>query len=146
MRRLLALSALLSLTLSGCIIQPRKGGWRDSAGTEQYERLMWHAIQDKHWHELENHLATTFVGVAANGQKFDRAGWVDYWKGSGVTDVSLGNLTVQPNGPDMVVTYDLHLAGQSPAAAPAGDLRAISVWQQLKDGWVLISHSETPVR
>ena len=103
---------------------------------------MWQAIRDKEWNEVEHHLAPAFVGVNAAGQKLDHAGWVEYWKGSQVTDFSLGELTVQPNGPDMIVTYDLRLNGPG----PEGGVRVVSVWQQLKKGWVLTAQTNTPVR
>lgn len=92
---------------------------------------------------MEHHLAPGFIGVAASGEKFDTTGWVGYWKGVQVSDVSLGDLTVRPQGPDMVVAYDLQLKA---AAVPPTQLRVISVWQQLKKGWVLISQSNTPVK
>lgn len=64
---------------------------------------MWQAIHDQKWDEVEHHLAPTFVGVCPNGQKFDRAGWVEYWKGRPAVDSSLGELNVQPNGADSYI-------------------------------------------
>jgi len=102
---------------------------------------MWQAIRDQKWSEVEHHLAPTFVGLASNGQKFDRTTWVEYWKEHQPGDVSLGELSVQPDGPDMVVTYELHLSG---ASSPG--VQVVSVWQQLKRGWVLIAQTMTPIR
>ena len=100
-----------------------------------------------HWiGEVDHHLAPAFVGVNASGQKFDRTGWLEYWKSAAVTDLSLGELTVEPEGPDMVVTYELHLAGASAASASSSSVRVVSVWQQLKKGWVLIAQSLTPIK
>lgn len=106
---------------------------------------MWQAVQKKEWNEVQHHLAPLFVGVSASGQKFDGPGWLEYWKAAQVKDFSLGDLALQPDGPDMVVAYTLRLSGASGATVPGGELRVISVWQQLKSGWVLISQSETPV-
>lgn len=86
---------------------------------------------------MENHLAPTFVGVSANGQKFDGAGWVGYWKSHLPGDFTLGEFSVQPEGADMVVNYQMQFNG-------AG-VQVLSVWQQLKHGWVLISQAMTPV-
>ena len=132
--------------LNGCFRGSSKPGWSTSSGAEEYERLMWQAIRDKDWMEVEHHLAPVFVGVNTNGQKFDHAGWVDYWKSLQVKDFSLGELTVEPEGADMVVIYDLQLSGASGSSIFAGKIRVVSIWQQLKAGWVLISQAQTPIR
>lgn len=137
---------LLSLSLCGCWKEPGKYNWNNAPGAEQDERLMWQAIREKAWNEVDHHLAPAFVGVNASGQKFDRAGWLEYWKNVPVTDLSLGGVTVEPDGPDMLVTYELHLAGAASAAASGSNVRVVSVWQQLKKGWVLTAQSLTPIR
>jgi hypothetical protein len=136
---------LLALTflLSGCWKEPGKFNWANAPGTERYETLMWRAVQEKEWPEVERHLAPAFVGVVPDGQKFDGAGWVGHWKDVQVSEFSMGELTVAPNGADMVVTYTLNLKG---AQVPSGTLRVVSVWQQVKNGWILISQSQTPVK
>jgi hypothetical protein len=133
---------VLILCLTGCTIgkEPKHPSWKNATGAEQYERLMWQAIRDKDWTDVENHLASTFVGVDAKGHVHDRAGWVDYWKSAPVRDFNLGEPTVQPNGSDMTITYVLHLNGEASA------LRVISVWQQVKGGWALIATSGTPAQ
>jgi hypothetical protein len=133
----------LCVTLAGCWSEPGKFNWKNAPGAEQYERLMWQAIQEKEWQQVQSHLAPVFVGVAPDGRNFDGSGWVGYWKALQVSDFSLGDLTVTPDGPDMVVTYVLNLNG---TAVPSGGLRVVSVWQQVKRGWILISQSETPVK
>lgn len=145
MVRSLVISILLpTLILAGCWKEPGKFNWKNAPGAEEYERLMWEAIRQKEWNDMENHLAPAFVGVNANGQKFDRVGWVEYWKGTQVTDFSLGEFTTQPDGPDMVVTYELNLKGAS--SAPMSAVRVISVWQQVKNGWVLTAQSATTIK
>ena len=134
---------LFCLVLTGCWGEPGKFDWKNAPGAEQYERLMWQAIREKEWQDVQGHLAPAFVGVAADGRNFDGSGWVAYWKSVQLSDFSLGELAVTPNGADMVVTYSLNLNG---SAVPPGPLRVVSVWQQVKRGWVLISQSETPVK
>jgi Domain of unknown function (DUF4440) len=140
----LVFSVVLGLALAGCTIgkAPKHPSWKNATGAEQYERLMWQAIREKNWKDVEYHLAPTFVGVNANGAAFDRAGWVEYWKSSTLTDFSLGELTAQPNGPDMTITYVLRLNVGGSASA----FRVVSVWQQVKGGWRLIVTSHTPIR
>lgn len=133
---------LLCVVLTGCLKTPGGSKWTSATGAEQYERLMWQSIHDQKWDEVEHHLAPTFVGVCPNGQKFDRAGWVEYWKGRPAVDSSLGELSVQPNGADMVVSYQVHLSG---AGSGSSGMQVVSVWQQLKRGWVLIAQTMTPI-
>jgi Domain of unknown function (DUF4440) len=132
----------LFVAIFGCTIggQSKHPNWKNATGAEQYERLMWQAIRDKDWKEVEYRLAPSFTGVNARGQMLDRAGWVTYWKTAPITDFSLGEVQVQPNGPDMTVTYVLHLGG-----TPAAGLRVVSLWQQVKGGWILIATSNTAI-
>jgi ketosteroid isomerase-like protein len=105
---------------------------------------MWQAIRDKDWANVERHLSATFIGVNADGQMFDRAGWLQHWKSAPVGEFSLGELQVQPEGPDMKVTYIFQLQGTG--ASSAAGLRVVSVWQQVKAGWVLSATSLTPIQ
>ena len=104
------------------------------------ERLMWQAIRGKDWKNFEQHLAPAFVGVDPSGKNYDRAGWVEYWQSASIHDYSLGEVTVQPAGPDMVLTYVVTLPGT------ADRVRVVSVWQQVKSGWILTASTMTPVR
>ena len=142
-------TALLLMILASCSCtvwkQPRNPSWKSATGGEQYERLLWQAIRDSDWKEVEAHLAPMFAGVGPAGEKLDRAAFLDYWKAAKVREFSLGELTVQPNGADIVVSYELRLQSASGRAVSARGLRVISVWQQLKRGWVLTAQSATPI-
>jgi hypothetical protein len=141
----LLIAAVLILSVSGCTIgkEPKHQAFKNATGAEQHERLMWQAIRGKNWVDVEQHLAATFAGVDAEGKQYDRAGWVQRWKATPLRDFSMGEVTVQPNGADMVLTYELHLDEGANGANKA--LRVVAVWQQLTKGWVLISQSSTPV-
>ncbi|HKF21766.1 MAG TPA: nuclear transport factor 2 family protein [Candidatus Angelobacter sp.] len=123
---------------------PTHPSWKNATGAEQYERLMWQSIRDKDWKEVEYRLAPTFVGVTANGQALDRTAWLAYWKSEPIKDFSLGEVSVQPQGADMTVSYVFHSSG-APGAAAAGGLRVVSVWQQVKRGWILTTTAMTPI-
>ena len=138
----------LCIVLAGCTAwkEPKNKTWDNSPGAEQHERSLWQAIRDKHWTEVERRLAPMFVGVDPQGRKFDRSGWIEHWKNMQIRDLSLGELTVQPNGADMVITYELHLdAMESGRSFANKGFRVISVWQELKKGWTLTALSITPV-
>src|SRR5262249_716013 len=141
-------SAIVVLLLAGCTIGgvPKRPSWKNATGAEQYERLMWEAIRDKDWSNVEYHLAPTFVGVNPGGQALDRAAWLAYWKNTPIKDFSLSEVSVQPQGADMVVTYIFHSNANlnEPAASGAG-FRVVSVWQHVKHGWILTTTAMTPI-
>jgi hypothetical protein len=125
---------------------PKHPTWKNATGAEQYERLMWKAIHEKDWKQVDEHLASMFVGVNDEGRTFDRPSWVEYWKAHPVSEYSLGEVTVQPAGTSMVVTYVLNLSGASGTQQTGPALRVISLWQEVKNGWLLTATSATPVR
>jgi len=136
----------LLMLLAGCGGPPKHPAWSNATGAEQYERLMWQSLRTGDFNNVEYHLAPTFVGVDALGQSFDRAGWMEHWKSVRFTEFSLAEVTVQPHGADMVVTYIFHLSGTAdPRNAPAGGLRVVSVWQTVRKGWVLSTTTMTPI-
>ena len=139
---------LLVGILTGCLggKSPKHPGFQAATAAEQLERLMWKAAQNKNWTEFTNHLAPAFTGANSAGQSLDRAAWVDYWKTAQLKDFSLGEVTVQPAGADMVATYVLRFTGTDAGhSSPAGGVRVVSAWQEVAKGWILISQSQTPV-
>jgi len=94
---------------------------------------------------VERHLSSTFVGVNVRGAAYDRAGWLAYWKNGPLEEFKLGEQNVQPEGPDMKVTYVMQVGGTSHASG-SREIRVVSVWQQVKRGWVLTATSLTPVQ
>lgn len=124
----------------GCAGVPQHPTWKNATGGEMHERLMWQAIRDKDWNNFEQHLAPAFVGVDQAGKSYDRAGWVEHWKAAAIHDYSMGEVTVQPAGADMVLTYVVTLPD------PADRIRIVSLWQQVKSRWILTASTMTPVR
>ena len=131
---------LLAFLVAGCSGPPKKATWSNATGAEQHERLMWQSAASGNWKDFERRLAPAFVGVDGSGKCFDRAGWVERWKSAGLHDFAPGEIQVQPAGPEMVLTYELNLGG-----GPQPRLRVVSVWQQVKSGWILITCSMTPI-
>src|SRR5579864_7356852 len=151
-RRVISLCSFVSFVIGLCLLisgcaggEPKHPTWNNATGAEQHERLLWKAIQGKDWANVERRLSPTFVGVNAEGRVFDRAGWLGLWKSAQVAEFSLGELQVQPEGPDMKVTYILHVPASGTGPAPAGQ-RVVSVWQQLKTRWLLSAISITPIQ
>ena len=103
---------------------------------------MWQNIRDKDWKDVEHHLAPMFTGVDPEGKKFDRDGWLARWKNVQIRDLSIGEVSVQPNGADMVISYELRLDADGLAGKT---FRVVSVWQEVKKGWILTAQSLTPI-
>jgi Domain of unknown function (DUF4440) len=131
--------------VAGCAGAPKHPTWSNATGGEQHERLMWQEIHDKNWTMVERHLSPTFVGVNARGETFDRAGWIAYWKSAPPAEISLGEQNVQPEGPDMKLTYIMQIQGGA-GPASGGSFRVISIWQDIKARWVLTATSITPLQ
>jgi Domain of unknown function (DUF4440) len=141
-----AIMVILVSLLAGCAGEPKHPKWSNATGAEQHERLMWQAVRDKDWSNFERRLSPTFIGVNADGQTLDRAGWLALWKGVQVKEVVLGDFLVQPEGADMKMTYVIHFQASGSALSEPAGLRVLSVWQQAKRGWMLTATSITPIR
>lgn len=145
--RLLGMMIVLSVLLFGCAGAPKHPTWSNATGAEQHEQLIWKAINGKDWNELERHISATFIGVNADGQALDRAGWIAYWKNAQVKDIALGDISVQPEGRDMKVSGILHFAGTSTRGLVSAEgFRVLSVWQDIKGHWILATSSLTPIQ
>lgn len=145
--RSLAATMVIAVILTGCSGPPKHPTWSNATGGEQHEQLIWKAIGNREWNEVERHISATFIGVSADGQALDRAGWIAYWKVAQPKEVSLGDISVQPEGADMKVCGTLHLGGTAASGlASAGGLRVISIWQEIKGHWTLTASSLTPIQ
>jgi len=146
MRFLKTLTSLaLSLPLLACTEgkPPQSQGWSAATGAEAYERLWWKALQERDFKTAEWHLAPVYTLTTTSGIR-DRDEAVHYFQGLDLASVSIAELNVQPEGPDMVVSYVATL--QTRTSADPKRYYMSTVWQQVKKGWVAIAHNETPAR
>ena len=129
----LVLSTLFTLALSAQSIwkESKNPSWKTATGAEQYERLMWQAIQKKDWLAVESHMASNFVYTDANGTE-DKAQHVANLKLMTAPDAQMGAVNVTPSGNHAIVTYSL------------GGNRYMAVWQQQKSGWVQVAVAVVP--
>lgn len=143
---LLVLSLLLSALLSACTIwkEQTPPTWKSATGAEDFERLFWQAVKAKDWTQVERRLAATFVAVDREGTH-DREATMARLRQLDLEDYSIGEVEVRPNGADMTVTYTMAMRGNYKGKPlPAGPFRMLTVWQQAKDGWIAIAHSDIP--
>jgi len=132
--------------LAGCTIwkEPKTPTWNNATAGEQLERLFWDTVKAKKWSELDKHMAPLFVVQSSSGTR-DRAATLERLRQMDIADYSLGDVATHLQGDTLIVTYNItrrgSIAGQPFPAAPA---QMMSVWQQVKRGWILIAHAETP--
>ncbi|MGI9103784.1 MAG: nuclear transport factor 2 family protein [Terriglobales bacterium] len=142
MSKRLTILFVLFATATACNMwsKPPKG-WSGATGGEQIETLFWKDVQTKDWKEVDRHLAATFTATGSGGTA-DRAAFLQRLQQSPVADVSLTGCNVETNGADMVVACTLNARwGGNPASVSS----TLSVWQQLKKGWVMVAHADTPL-
>jgi hypothetical protein len=141
-----ALPLIVVLALSGCTMWKEKQPptWSSATGAEQLERLLWQEIKARNWQEVEKHLGSNLVVVLPTGTR-DRAAQMEFLKGLEITDYSIGEMEVTPNGNDMVVTYTVSLQGTANGEPIApGPWRMLGVWQQVGTSWIAIVQARMP--
>jgi ATP/ADP translocase len=131
-----------AMTLSGCTIYGVKNPptLKSTTSAEQYERILWSAVKAKNWQQIPGMLAANVI-YSAGGKVLNKDQVVPYLQGLNLTDFNITAMVVKPNGPDMTLNYTLQL---STAGGPPQTFSAISVWQQVAQGWILTVHTEQP--
>jgi len=136
------LAASLVVGLAGCTIYGEKKPptLKSTTSAEQYERIFWSTVKAKKWVQIPGMLAAN-VMYSVGGKILTKDQVIPYLQSANITDFTITNMVVKPNGPDMTLSYTLQL---STAGAPIQTYTAISVWQQLQSDWILIVHTEQP--
>jgi hypothetical protein len=143
MRKLWMTTLLAAMMgLSGCTIYGVKNPptLKSSTSAEQYERILWTSVKEKKWLAVPGMLGAN-VMYSAGGKVLNKDQVQPYLQGLNLSDFNISQMVVKPNGPDMSLSYTLQIssAGGSPQT-----YTALSVWQQVGSGWILIAHSEQP--
>ena len=133
-------ASLAAVSMSGCTIYREKKPptLKSTTSAEQYERLFWAAVKEKSWVQVPGLLGAN-VMYSVGGKVLGNDQVVPYLQGANIVDSTISGMVVKPNGPDMTLSYTLQLAS---AAGPVQTYTAISVWQQVPKGWILIAHAE----
>ena len=140
------LPLIVVLALGGCTMWKEKqpASWSSATGAEQFERLLWQEIKARNWPEVERRLGSNLVVVVPTGTR-DRAAQMEFLKGLEITDYSIGEMQVTPNGNDMVVTYTMSMQGTvNGEPIGQGPWRMLGVWQQVGTSWVAIVQAGMP--
>jgi hypothetical protein len=136
------LVTLLLAALTGCTIYGDKKPptLKSTSSAEQYERILWKTVQEKRWVQVPGLLSNNLM-YSTSGKVLGKDQTISYLQSENITGVSITNMVVKPNGPDMTLNYTLQL---SVASGPPQTLTAVSVWQQVGSDWILIAHMEQP--
>jgi hypothetical protein len=143
MRKIWMTSLLAAvMSLSGCTIYGVKNPptLKSSTSAEQYERILWTSVKEKKWLAVPGMLGAN-VMYSAGGKVLTKDQVQPYLQGLNLSDFNISQMVVKPNGPDMSLSYTLQI---SSAGASPQTYTALSVWQQVGSGWILIAHSEQP--
>jgi len=138
---------VLALTLTACSLwsQSKNPSWNSATGAEQFEKLMYKALKDKNWIDLESHLSSNFVYLTADG-KMDKDQTMQMMRKADIKDFTLGDFTTTPSGNDIICTYTLTMKGTiNGQPIPQTPARIMTIWQQGKSGWQQIAQSEIPM-
>ncbi len=135
-RVLIVVAVVLAAVLSGCTLwgEKRSYGWKSATSGEQLDRLLWDGISKARWTEVTNRVAPLAVYNEAGESVTGRDAVISRWKTLEIKDAQVGEVETQPAGAELVTTYRVAIGGGK-------FLRAMSVWQQTKSGWILIAHS-----
>jgi len=135
-------ASLAAVGMSGCTIYGEKKPptLKSTTSAEQYERIFWSAVKAKNWQQVTALLGPN-VMYGVGGKVLSNDQVVPYLKAANIAEFTISGMVVKPNGPDMTLSYTLQL---SAAGGPVQTFTAVSVWQQVAQGWILIVHTEQP--
>jgi hypothetical protein len=128
--------------LTGCTLFPEKKNpsLKMTPSAEQHERIFWQLVKKQDWNRAIPLLTANAIWTVP-GQTLYRDELRAYLEHQQVKEYLLHDAVVKPNGVNMTVLYTLE------EVFPDGHVQrftAVSVWQELKSGWVMILHSQHP--
>jgi hypothetical protein len=134
-------ATLATVGLSGCTIygEKKQPTLQSTTSAEQFERLFWSAVKAKNWQQIPGMLAANVV-YHVGDKILSKDQVVPYLQGLNIADFTITNMVVKPNGVDMTLSYTLQLS----SATGLQTFTAISVWQQVAKGSILIAHAQHP--
>ena len=105
------LALVLACSTVGCTIYGEKKPPTLSSTTsaEQYERILWQMAQKQQWNKISPLFSTTLVWNV-EGKSLASGQVVPWLQSLNLKDAVVNNASVQPNGPDMTVSYTLQIS------------------------------------
>lgn len=140
---LVAFSAVLSL--SGCTKwgEKKHPNWHQATSGESLVNLFWKDVKERKLQELGRHVAPEFMGTNEMAT-LDKPALLEHVSHLDIESFQIGEVQTKPAGRDLIVSYVMTLRLKSPnSPSPEMRLRMLSVWQELKHGWVVVAMSSS---
>lgn len=118
--------------------------WRSATSGAHLVNLFWRDVKDKKWQDLDEHVGSTFVGLSPNGTS-DHAKVMEHLRSMDLKAFQIGEIDSKMAGNDLIVTYTITARGTVDGRPLMTPLRMMSVWQELRNGWILVAHSTVPM-
>lgn len=126
--------------------EKKDANWHQATSGERLVNLFWNDVKHKKWRELETHVAPEFMGTNQM-RTFDRSSLLDHMAHLNVDYFQIGEVQTHPAGNDLLVSYVITLRMKTAnGPGPERRLRMLSVWQELKHGWVVVAMSSSPMQ
>ena len=142
---LIVLSSLLSFTACTKWGEKKNPNWHQATSGERLVNLFWKDAKDKNLQQLGTHVAPEFMGTNEMAT-LDKPALLEHVSHLDIESFQVGEVETRPAGDNLVVGYVLTLRIKSPnGASQEMRLRMLSVWQELKHGWVVIAMSSSHI-
>ena len=137
---------LCLLLCSSCTFwgEKKHASWRSATSGDHLVHLFWSDVKAKDWQNLEGHIGPAFTGISPAGT-IDRAKLMEHLRSMELQDFQIGELESRMAGNDLIVTYTITATGTVGGRPLPSPVRMLSVWQELKHGWILVAHSTVPM-
>lgn len=123
--------------------EKKHASWKSATSGEHLANLFWTDVKAKDWQNLEAHVAPRFIGMNSTGTG-DRAKLMEHMRALDLQEFQIGELESRVAGGDLIVTYTITAKGTMAGQPLPSPLRMMSVWQELKHGWILVAQSTVP--
>ena len=133
------------LWFAGCTKwgEKKNPNWHQVTSGERLVNLFWTDVNDKKLQKLGMHVAPEFVGTNES-QVLDKAALLDHVSHLDIESFQIGDVETRSAGGDLIVSYVITFRTKSANGTTAGTrLRMLSVWQELKHGWVVVAMSSS---
>jgi hypothetical protein len=144
-KRSIVPAALLMIVIasSSCTMWSAKkhANWKSATSGQNLVNLFWGDVKTKDWQSLEGHVAPEFTGIIPPGVT-DHAKLMEHLQAMDLQEFQIGDLQTKFSGGDLIVIYSITLKGTAQGKPlPSAPIRILSVWQELKHGWILVAQS-----
>ncbi len=137
----------MALSLVGCTKwgEKKNPSWHQATSGERLVNLFWTDVKDKKLQRLGTHIAPEFMGTNEIAT-FDKPALLEHVSHLNLESFQIGEVETRPAGNNLMVSYIITLHLKSPNGSSAEmRLRMLSVWQEMKHGWIVVAMSSSHI-